>query len=109
MAKGFGIAALIVALVAFGVPVFGLYVSLVAAALATVAALAGDRVFATATPIITITNTLFFSPLALAALVGESERGSNALLYITICAFAAPFVAMVLRAMGSRPENTAAN
>lgn len=109
MAKGFGVAALIVALVAFGVPLFGLYVSWAAAALATVAALAGDRVFATATPIITITNTLFFSPLALAALVGESEGGSSVLLYITISVFAAPFVAMVLRAMGRRTENTTAS
>lgn len=100
MAKGFGIAALIVALVAFGVPLFGLYVSWVAAALATVAAFAGDRVFATATSIITIANTLFFSPLVLAALVGENESGSNVLLYITISVFAAPFVAMMVSAMG---------
>lgn len=100
MAKGFGIAALIVALVAFGVPVFGLYVSWLAAALAAIAALAGDRVFATTTPIIAITNTLFFSPLALATFASESEGGSNVLLYVTIIVFAAPFIAMILNAMG---------
>jgi len=100
MSKGFGIAALIVALVAFGVPLFGLYVSWLAAILAAIAALAGDRVFATTTPIIAATNTLFFSPLALVAFAGQNEGGSNALLYITIVLFAAPFIAMVLNATG---------
>ena len=100
MSKGFGIAALIVALVAFGVPLFGLYASWVAAVLAVIAAFAGDRVFATTTPIIAAVNTLFFSPLALAAFAGENESGSNALLYITIILFAAPFIAMMLNATG---------
>lgn len=100
MAKGFGIAALIVALVAFGVPLFGLYVSWLAAALAVIAAFAGDRVFATTTPIIAAINTFFFSPLALVAFAGESEGGSSILLYITIILFIAPFIGMIVNAMG---------
>jgi len=100
MSKGLGIAALVVALVALGVPLLGLYVSWLAAVLAVIAALAGDRVFATATPVIAAINTLFFSPLALATFASENEGGSNVRLYITIILFAAPFIAMVMNATG---------
>ncbi|AWZ01341.1 hypothetical protein RHODOSMS8_01806 [Rhodobiaceae bacterium] len=83
-----------------GAPLFGLYVSWFAAILDVIAAFAGDRVFATATPIIAVISTLFFSPLALAAFAVEKVGGSNAFLYITIIVFAAPFVAMIFEPMG---------
>lgn len=101
MAKGFGIAALIVALIAFMVPVFGFMVSWFAAALATIAALSGERVFATATVLVAAVNTFFLSPLTLAMFVGEGQQeGQPLLLIVTIFLFAAPFIAMMLNATG---------
>ena len=101
MAKGFGIAALIVALIAFGVPVVGLFVSWLAAVLAVIAALAGDRVFATVTALVAVVNTFFLSPLTLAMFIGEGQQeGQPVLLIATIVIFAAPFIAMMLNATG---------
>lgn len=62
MAKGFGIAALVCAIVAIFVPFVGIVVSGMAIVLAIVAALSGDRVFATATSLIAAVNTFFLSP-----------------------------------------------
>jgi len=61
MAKGFGIAALVCAIVAIFVPFVGIVVSGIAIVLAIVAALSGDRVFATATSLIAAVNTFFLS------------------------------------------------
>lgn len=62
MAKGFGIAALICALLALAIPLVGIVVSGIAIVLAIIAALSGDRVFATATSLIAGINTFFLSP-----------------------------------------------
>jgi hypothetical protein len=48
--KGFGIAALICALIAFGIPIFGFYLSVFSLMLATIAAFGGDKGFASARP-----------------------------------------------------------
>lgn len=101
MSKGLGIAALILALIAFGVPVVGLYVSWLALALAVFAALSGDKMFAVATPIIAAANTFFFSPLVLIAFFGENQQsGSNALLFTTVILLVAPIVAILLFSSG---------
>ncbi len=63
MAKGFGIGALVCAIIALFVPIYGLYVSAIAMALATLASLNGDRVFATATATVAAVNTLFLNQL----------------------------------------------
>ena len=62
MAKGFGIAALVCAILAIFIPFVGIVVSGIAIVLAIVAALSGDRVFATATSLIAAVNTFFLSP-----------------------------------------------
>jgi hypothetical protein len=62
MAKGFGIAALICALLALVIPLVGIVVSGIAIVLAIIAALSGDRAFATATSLIAGINTFFLSP-----------------------------------------------
>jgi hypothetical protein len=59
MAKGLGIAALIVALVAFFIPLVGIFFSVVAIILAVAAAFLGDKVFATVVPIVVAVNTFF--------------------------------------------------
>jgi hypothetical protein len=51
MAKGFGVAALVFALIAIFTP-FGIFVSAIAIIFAVISALAGDRIFATATALI---------------------------------------------------------
>src|ERR1700730_5520772 len=61
MAKGFGVAALVFALIAIFTP-FGIFVSAIAIIFAVISALAGDRIFATATALIALINTFFFSP-----------------------------------------------
>lgn len=110
MGKGFGIAALIVALIAFGVPIYGIVVSWFALALATIAALAGDRVFPIVTPIVVALNTVFFSPTTLALFFDENQQGSDSYLTVTIILFIAPIAAMILNAtrriaQGRSPEN----
>lgn len=95
MAKGFGIGALVCAILAIFIPLYGLYVSALAIALAVVAALAGDRTLATATAVIAGVNTLFLSPLLKIGLQ-QNPQG-----YIIILLFiAAPFVAMFLNTTG---------
>src|SRR5271168_3600286 len=62
MAKGFGIAALICALLALVIPIVGIVVSGIAIVLAIIAAFSGDRAFATATSLIAGIDTFFLSP-----------------------------------------------
>ncbi len=62
MAKGLGIAALLIAIIAFFIPVVGIAFSILALVLATMAALGGDRAYATATPIVVAVNTFGLSP-----------------------------------------------
>jgi hypothetical protein len=92
MDKGFGIAALLLAITAVSVPFFGIYVSTFAILLAIVAALAGERVFSTATSLIAGINTLFLSPAIWAAIKGSE---ATTLTMVTLAAVAAPFVAMM--------------
>ena len=101
MAKGFGIAAMIIAIIAIFVPFPVTFIPVVAAlALAVIAALAGDRVFATVTAIISALNVVMFSPLLFAFLMDGSARGGSAYLLPMLAALAAPFVAMALNASG---------
>jgi hypothetical protein len=107
MGKGFGIAALIVALIAIFVPFYGIFFSALAIVLAVVAALATDRMFATAVPLIAGVNTFLLSPstwfmmLSAADQKGISSQGLTAIIWAFL---SAPFIAMALDSMmrGSR-------
>ena len=77
MNKGFGIAALVIAIIAIFIPVVGIFFSGAGLILAAIAALAGDRAFAVATLLIAGVNTFFMSPSVWAALAG-SGRWSRA-------------------------------
>lgn len=101
MNKGFGIAALVLAILAIFVPVAGIVLSGLALLLAAVAALAGDRAFAIATPLIAGVNTFLLSPSVWMALKGSEQGGGQTGMVIVILAFlAAPFVAIALNASG---------
>ena len=98
MAKGLGTAALVAAFIAIIVPLYGHFVSAVAIVLSVGAALAGDRIFATATTTIVGVNTLFLSPLMWLLIL---DKGAARSFYILLSVFLiAPFVAMLLNASG---------
>jgi hypothetical protein len=100
MAKGMGTAALAAAGVAIIVPYYGLLISAVAIVLSVGAALAGDRIYATATPIIAGVNTLFLSPL-IWFLIGDKGASNVRFFHIFFVVWlVAPFVAMLLNARG---------
>lgn len=100
MAKGMGIAALAAAMVAIIVPGYGLFISAVAIVLSVGAALAGDRIYATATPIIAGVNTLFLSPLMWLLIRDKGESNVRSFYIFFAVFFVAPFVAMLLNSRG---------
>lgn len=101
MKTGFGIAALILAIIALFIPIpIWLYTAWVALLLAVIAALAGDRAFSIAVMALTVANTLFFSPLTLAALISTGDQGGLGLLVVHIIAMILPLAAIILNATG---------
>jgi hypothetical protein len=104
MNKGFGIAALVLSIIAMFVPLYGLWISGIACALAVVSALSGDRIFAVATPIIAGVNTYFLSP-AVSYILTQDPSGH----LIILLFLAAPFAAIALNASGVfKTKNTPA-
>jgi hypothetical protein len=99
MSKGFGIAALVCAILAIFIPL-GIFLSAVAIVLACIAALAGDRIFATATAIIAVVNTLFLSPSTWIMLGGGDPAAKSFMTGLILVGGALPFVAMALNAAG---------
>lgn len=100
MAKGFGIAALIMVVLALFIPIGGVFLSALAALLAVVAALAGDRIFATATPLIGFINTMFLSPSTWIFLGGNDPGAKSFMTTMIVIVAALPFAAMALNATG---------
>ena len=102
MAKGMGTAALVAAIVAIVVPLYGLYISAFAIVLSVGAALAGDRIFATATTVIAGANSFFLSPFMWMLIRNKGNVESNVRSFsILIAVFlVAPFVAMFLNSRG---------
>jgi hypothetical protein len=99
MSKGFGIAALVCAIIAIFIPL-GIFVSAIAIILACAAALAGDRIFATATAIIAVVNTLFLSPSTWIMLGGNDPGAKSFMTVVILVGGALPFIAMALNAAG---------
>jgi hypothetical protein len=97
MDKGFGIAALVIAVVAIFIPVVSLYVVYVALILAIIAAFSGDKIFSVATLAICLVNVMFLSPLTVIALIGSAaSRHASGLLIFTIIMFVLPIVGMIM-------------
>src|SRR5262245_6960619 len=97
MAKGFGIAALVLAIIAIFIPgTVWLYVAWGAALLAATGALAGDRIFAGAVTLLIIVNTLFLSPFTLPLLMKV-----DVVSIIHVVAVLVPLIAIALNATGT--------
>jgi hypothetical protein len=103
MSKGFGIAALIVALIALVVPFVGVVVSALAVILAIVAAFSGDRVFATAVSIIVFVDTFVLSPSTWVLITQPGGAGSLIEIFLVILC-GAPLAVVALLALLNRPD-----
>ena len=95
MAKGFGIAALVLAIMsAFAVYGFNfgaIWLSMIAA---TVAIWNGDRAFSIASFVIALVGLLLFSPVTMAAIaINASGRADYSLAFIAFLPFALPLLA----------------
>lgn len=99
MAKGFGIAALVLAILAIFIPVGGVLISAIAVLFAAIAGFSGDRGFSIATALIAGVNTYFLSPSLWLMQMGGPEQSRTALvLTITILFVAVPIVCAVVGA-----------
>ena len=99
MAKGFGIAALVFALLAIFFPI-GIVLSGIAMLLASIAALAGDRTFTIASLAIAIVNTFALSPSTWIMLQGGDPGAQAAMTTAILVGIGLPIVAMILNATG---------
>jgi hypothetical protein len=99
MSKGFGIAALVFAILAIPIP-FGIVLTVIAVILAVVAALAGDKIFSVASSLIALVNTFVLSPSTWIMLSNSSPNESSALKVVLFVVCILPIGALVLRSMG---------
>ena len=91
MAMGFGICAVIVAVIGAFVPVFGFWVGVAALIVATAGALAGDKVFAIVTVCISLAVFVILTPSLFVLPV---------LLVVAFVALCLPVVGIILHATG---------
>jgi hypothetical protein len=100
MKQGLAIAALVVAIIAIFVPLYGTFLVGLALAMATIAALGGERPLAIATAAVAVVAVLFLSPVFWYG-VGNLPSGERTGVYALVTAFlAAPFVAIYLNSNG---------
>ena len=95
---GLGITALVCALLAIIVPIYGFWISGLAIIFAVVTALAGDRVFSIVTPIVAGINSYFLSPSLWLMFHSVSDRGTMVAVFLVF--LVAPFVAIALNTSG---------
>ncbi len=95
MGKGIGIAALVIILISFIVPIVGTFVAYMALVIATISALAGEKVFSIATAVIAGIKMFAMSPM-LMGMMYASEGVPGALL-LTVALTAAPIICVIFR------------
>lgn len=95
--KGLAIAALVCALLAIIVPIYGFYVSALSLVLAVFAALSGERVFVKVVPIIAFVNSYFLSPSLWLAYYSMAPGDRFGLILLFAAFMAAPIVAMLIK------------
>jgi hypothetical protein len=100
LASGFGIAALVLAILAIAIP-FGIVLSGVAILLSVIGALAGDRLFATATAVIAVVNALVLSPSTWILMGGNDQSARSFITAVIVVGGLLPFGAMLLNATGN--------
>lgn len=97
MATGFGIAALILAIVAIYVPVVGVGISALAVVFAAISGLSGGRAFSIATALIAGVNTFFLSPsLWMMQEGGPNQQRSPLVATITLAFIIVPIICMII-------------
>jgi hypothetical protein len=97
MKTGFGIAGLIVAILAIIVPApINVILTLIAILLVCISAFAGDRPFAIITVILAAVNLFILSPLTLASIAA----GGPVSLLLAVTVLALPILAIMLNASG---------
>jgi len=118
MGKGIGIAAFVIILISFIVPIVGTFVAYFALILATIAALAGNKAFAIATAIIAGIKMYALSPMLMVMMYNPVEGDLPwVLIFHTtlialpiICVIFRPAIAGLLRNIGIRlPTNKEAS
>ena len=102
MAKGLGIAALVISILSIFIPVVSLYIVWLALILATIAAIFDAKTLTIATFAICLVNVLFLYPTTWTALVGERMAGSFFLKAFTITLFIAPIAGLIYGSMRSK-------
>ena len=101
---GFGLAAILAAIIGAFVPVIGLFIGWTALLLATVGALCGDKGFAIATTLISAVVFFFLTPsLWLDYAVGDQNVTGNGglVLWVSMMLLAAPVAAILLYSSGT--------
>lgn len=102
MAKGLGIAALVLSILAIFVPVITIFVVWLAMILAAVGGFFGERAFAIASVLVSLVNLILLSPMTWAAFAGENAGGGAFFQTVTVILFIAPIVAMIVGAKKQR-------
>lgn len=100
MHKGFGIAALIVAVIGIGIPLITIYMVWLALALAALSAFLGNKAFPLAATLVCLINALFLSPSVWILLTVEPKMFYKA---TTIVLFIAPIAGLII----GRPKKPA--
>ncbi len=100
MRLGFGLSGLIVAILSFFIPVYGIFIGWLGLALVTIAALSGERGLTIATVILSVVNYMLFSPMLWVAETGAGLSGVPGFVLPTFLIVAAPIVGIILNATG---------
>lgn len=95
MAKGLGIAALVVSILAIFVPIVTVYVIWLALILAAVSGFMGDKAFPIASLLVCLLNLVFWSPATWIAFHGEHIQGGSFFRITTIILFIAPIAGLI--------------
>lgn len=105
MRQGFGIAALVVAIVSiFAFYGFNFVLIWVAMICAGVAALNGDRAFSIASMVVALTGLVILSPVTMAAVAVDRHNGNWFGVIIAFAPFLLPIVGMVVGSRNSASE-----
>lgn len=99
MAKGFGIAGLVLAILsafaAYGFNFGAIWLSMIACG---IAAFQGDRVFTIASVVIAAAGLLLFSPITLAVVMTNLHGGNSGAVIMAFAPFLIPIIAIVINA-----------
>lgn len=97
MGKGIGIAAFVIILISFIIPVVGTFVAYFALLLAAISALAGHKTFAIATTVIAAFKIYMLSPMLMIMMYNPVEGDLPWMLILNTIPIALPIICMIFR------------